>query len=63
MPSLATDTLIPLSLSEQLDALLSGWLDRNAPGYDADADGLAGGTSRSRSARSPRSSCSARAGA
>ena len=43
MSSLATDNLIPLTLSEQLDALLSGWLDRNAPDYDADVDGIAGG--------------------
>jgi hypothetical protein len=43
MSSLATDTLNPLTLSEQLDAMLSGWLHRNAPDYDADADGLAGG--------------------
>jgi hypothetical protein len=43
MPSLATDNLIPLSLSEQLDAMLSGWLDRHAPDYDRDNDGVAGG--------------------
>ena len=42
MSSLATDNLIPLTLSEQLDAMLSGWLDRNAPDYDADDDGIAG---------------------
>lgn len=34
MPSLVTDTLLPLTLSEQLDAMLSGWLDRHAPGGD-----------------------------
>jgi hypothetical protein len=43
MSTLDTDILIPLTLSEQLDAMLSGWLDRNAPGYDAGADGVAGG--------------------
>jgi hypothetical protein len=42
MSSLATDNLIPLTLSEQLDAMLAGWLDRNAPDYDADTDGVAG---------------------
>jgi hypothetical protein len=31
MPSLLTDTLWPLTLSEQLDAMPSGWLDRHAP--------------------------------
>jgi len=43
MPSLASDNLIPLSLSEQLDAMLSGWLDRHAPDYDREQDGVAGG--------------------
>jgi hypothetical protein len=43
MSSLATDSLIPLSLSEQLDAMLSGWMDRHAPDYDRDKDGVAGG--------------------
>ena len=43
MSSLDTDVLIPLTLSEQLDAMLSGWLDRNAPHYDGEADGVAGG--------------------
>ena len=42
MSSLATDNLIPLTLSEQLGAMLSGWLERNAPDYDADDDGIAG---------------------
>jgi hypothetical protein len=41
MYSPVTDTLTPLTLSEQLDAMLSGWLDRHAPGY-ADDDGAAG---------------------
>ena len=31
MPAFATDSLIPLTLSEQLNAMLSGWLDRHAP--------------------------------
>jgi hypothetical protein len=30
MASLLTDTVPPLTLSEQLDAMLSGWLDRHA---------------------------------
>jgi hypothetical protein len=34
MSSLLTDTLPPLTLSEQLDAMLSGWLDRHAPAGD-----------------------------
>jgi hypothetical protein len=34
MRSLQTETLLPLTLSEQLDAMLSGWLDRHAPGGD-----------------------------
>jgi hypothetical protein len=43
MASLATDSLIPLTLSEQLSAMLSGWLDRHAPDYDSQDDGIAGG--------------------
>ena len=43
MTAFATDSLIPLTLSEQLNAMLSGWLDRHAPDYDADNDGIAGG--------------------
>jgi hypothetical protein len=31
MRSLVTDNVLPLTLSEQLDAMLSGWLDRHAP--------------------------------
>ena len=42
MSSPATDNLVPLTLSEQLDAMLSGWLDRHAPDYDRDEDGVAG---------------------
>jgi hypothetical protein len=30
MPVLTDDTVEPLSLSEQLDAMLLGWLERNA---------------------------------
>ena len=43
MTAFATDSLIPLTLSEQLNAMLSGWLDRHAPDYDSDNDGIAGG--------------------
>jgi len=43
MTAFATDSLIPLTLSEQLNAMLSGWLDRHAPDYDAEDDGMAGG--------------------
>jgi hypothetical protein len=43
MASFATDSLIPLTLSEQLNAMLSGWLDRHAPDYDSEDDGIAGG--------------------
>jgi hypothetical protein len=43
MTAFATDSLIPLPLSEQLNAMLSGWLDRHAPDYDAEDDGIAGG--------------------
>jgi hypothetical protein len=43
MTAFATDSLIPLTLSEQLNAMLSGWLDRHAPDYDSDNDGVAGG--------------------
>jgi hypothetical protein len=41
MSSPVTDILTPLTLSEQLHAMLAGWLDRHAPGYDGD-DGTAG---------------------
>jgi hypothetical protein len=41
MPSLHTDTLLPLTLSEQLNAMLAGWLDRHAP--DGDLGGVAAG--------------------
>jgi hypothetical protein len=34
MSSFPADTRLPLTLSEQLDAMLSGWLDRHAPGGD-----------------------------
>jgi hypothetical protein len=63
MSSLATDNLIPLTLSEQLDAMLCGWLDRHAPGYDRDEDGAPEASSRSPTTRSPRSRPSAPAGA
>jgi hypothetical protein len=43
MTAFATDSLIPLTLSEQLNAMLSGWLDRHAPDYDSDNDAIAGG--------------------
>ncbi len=34
MRTLPTEPLLPLTLSEQLDAMLSGWLDRHAPDGD-----------------------------
>jgi hypothetical protein len=34
MTSLLADIHSPLTLSEQLDAMLSGWLDRHAPDGD-----------------------------
>jgi hypothetical protein len=34
MPSVDTETPFPLTLSEQLDAMLAGWLDRHAPDGD-----------------------------
>jgi hypothetical protein len=34
MASLQSDPLLPLTLSEQLDAMLSGWLERHAPAHD-----------------------------
>jgi hypothetical protein len=34
MASLLSDTALPLTLSEQLDAMLCGWLDRHAPDGD-----------------------------
>jgi hypothetical protein len=34
MRSLPTETLLPLTLSEQLNAMLAGWLDRHAPDGD-----------------------------
>ena len=34
MTSLLRDIPAPLTLSEQLDAMLSGWLDRHAPDGD-----------------------------
>ena len=34
MASLLSDTTLPLTLSEQLNAMLSGWLDRHAPDGD-----------------------------
>jgi hypothetical protein len=43
MTSFATDSLVPLTLSEQLNAMLSGWLDRHAPDYESGDDGVAGG--------------------
>jgi hypothetical protein len=33
-----TETLLPLTLSEQLNAMLAGWLDRNAPDGDYGRD-------------------------
>jgi hypothetical protein len=41
MRSLHTDTPFPLALSEQLSAMLAGWLDRHAP--DGDHGGVAAG--------------------
>jgi hypothetical protein len=41
MRSLHTETLLPLTLSEQLNAMLAGWLDRHAP--DGDYGGVAAG--------------------
>jgi len=37
MDSRLSDTDFPLTLSEQLNAMLAGWLDRHAP--DGDLDG------------------------
>jgi hypothetical protein len=34
MASLQSDTTLPLTLSEQLNAMLCGWLDRHAPDGD-----------------------------
>ena len=34
MASFVSDTAFPLTLSEQLDAMLAGWLDRHAPDGD-----------------------------
>ena len=34
MAPLLSDTTLPLTLSEQLNAMLSGWLDRHAPDGD-----------------------------
>ena len=34
MATLLSDTTLPLTLSEQLNAMLSGWLDRHAPDGD-----------------------------
>jgi hypothetical protein len=34
MASLQSDTTLPLTLSEQLNAMLLGWLDRHAPDGD-----------------------------
>ena len=34
MASLQSDTALPLTLSEQLNAMRSGWLDRHAPDGD-----------------------------
>lgn len=41
MRSLHTDTPFPLALSEQLSAMLAGWLDRHAP--DGEYGGVAAG--------------------
>jgi hypothetical protein len=44
MASLQSDITLPLTLSEQLDAMLRGWLDRHAPDGDlGDSDQPAGG--------------------
>ncbi|MGZ6682349.1 MAG: hypothetical protein ACXVFK_19280 [Solirubrobacteraceae bacterium] len=44
MAPLLSDTALPLTLSEQLNAMLRGWLDRHAPDGDlGDADRLAAG--------------------
>ncbi|HEY7622973.1 MAG TPA: hypothetical protein VH834_24575 [Solirubrobacteraceae bacterium] len=44
MPSLRTENLLPLTLSEQLDAMLAGWMDRHAPDGDhGRADEVAAG--------------------
>ena len=34
MDSLTSDTTFPLTLADQLDAMLLGWLDRHAPDGD-----------------------------
>jgi len=34
MASLLSDTTLPLTVSDQLNAMLSGWLDRHAPDGD-----------------------------
>jgi hypothetical protein len=34
MASLVSDTTLPLTLSEQLNAMLAGWLERHAPDGD-----------------------------
>jgi hypothetical protein len=44
MSSLQTEIHVPLTLSEQLNAMLSGWLDRHAPnGEPGRANDLAAG--------------------
>ena len=44
MAPLLSDTTLPLTLSEQLNAMLSGWLDRHAPDGDlGDPDQRAAG--------------------
>ena len=44
MASLQSDTTLPLTLSEQLNAMLRGWLDRHSPDGDlGTADQVAAG--------------------
>jgi hypothetical protein len=44
MDSLASDTAFPLTLADQLNAMLAGWLDRHAPdGNLGEADQVAAG--------------------
>ena len=54
MASLLSDTTLPLTVSEQLNAMLSGWLDRHAPdGHLGDADQTAAGVITVASAHVP----------
>ena len=54
MASLQSDITLPLTLSEQLDAMLAGWLDRHAPDGDfGDPDQPAAGVVTVADARVP----------